>query len=127
MNSERIIINRTRGTVIAKTVEVADSSRKRAKGMMFRDSLPDDYAMLMVFQRSGSHKIWMMGMRFPLDLIFLDSGKRVIGIHENVKPVNHDPRTWKTYCAEKQARYIIESNPGTVKKTGTVLGDLLDF
>lgn len=122
-----MIMNKTKNAVIAKKIEIADSNRKRARGLMFRDSLPDDYAMLMMFKRRGNHKIWMMGMRLPIDIIFLDSDRRVIGIHENVKPVNHDPRTWKTYCADKSAKYIIETNPHTVKKTKTECGDLLEF
>lgn len=123
----QMIMNETKGTVLAREVEIADSARKKARGLMFRDSLPEDYVLLMKFSREGDHKIWMFGMRFPLDLIFLDSDKRVVGIHENVRPLSINPKTWKTYCSEKHARYVLEARLGTVKKTKTEPGDVLGF
>lgn len=122
-----MIVNRTKNMILAREVETADNHGKRAKGLMFRESLPGGHALLMVFPKKGNHKIWMFGMRFPLDVIFLDSGRRVIAIHENVKPLNFDPRTWKTYCPEGKAKYVIELNPHTAKRTKTECGDLLEF
>ncbi|UCD07373.1 MAG: DUF192 domain-containing protein [Candidatus Aenigmatarchaeota archaeon] len=122
-----MIINKTKDTILAREMEIADNSGKRARGLMFRDSLPENQALLMVFPRKGNHKIWLFGMKFPLDLVFLDSSKRVIEIHENVRPMNLSPKTWKTYCSGKHAKYVLELIPGTVKKTRTVPGDLLDF
>ncbi len=121
------IVNRTRKRTLAREVEIADSFRERARGLMFRGSLPEGKALLMVFPDEGDHRIWMLGMRFPIDLVFLDSDKRVIGIHESIRPISLDPRTWKTYCAEKHARYVLELCPGTVRKTGTEQGDLAGF
>ncbi len=122
-----MIINRTKDNILAGDVEVADTIGKKAKGLMFKDSLPDGHALLMKFPKDGNHKIWMFGMRFPIDLIFLDSEKRVIVIHENVRPLNLNPMTWKTYGSNKTARYVIETNPGTVSKTKTEPGDVLGF
>ncbi len=122
-----MIINKTKDTILAKEIKIADNSGKRARGLMFRDSLPENQALLMVFPRKGNHKIWMFGMKFPLDLVFLDSSKRVIEIHENVRPMNLSPKTWKTYCSGKHAKYVLELNPGVVEKTKTGVGDLLDF
>lgn len=122
-----MIINKTKNTILANEMEIADNHGKRTRGLMLRDSLPKNQALLMVFPRKGNHKIWMLGMKFPLDLVFLDSSKRVIEIHENVRPMNLNPRTWKTYCSGKHAKYVLELSPGTVKKTRTVSGDLLDF
>jgi uncharacterized membrane protein (UPF0127 family) len=125
-----MIINKTKDEVLAREVEIADSTRKKAKGLMFRDSLPEDHALLMTFSSEGNHKIWMFGMRFPIDIVFLDSEKRVIGIHENAKPLSINPKTWKTYCSTNPdgcIRYVIESNPGTIKKTKTEPGDVLEF
>jgi uncharacterized membrane protein (UPF0127 family) len=122
-----MIINKTKNTILAKEIEIADNSGKRARGLMFRDSLPENQALLMVFPKDSNHKIWMFGMKFPLDLVFLDSGKRVIEIHKNIKPMNLNPRTWKTYCSGKHAKYVLELYPGTVKKTRTEPGDLIGF
>jgi uncharacterized membrane protein (UPF0127 family) len=122
-----MIVNKTRKTILAREMEIADNHGRRAKGLMFRDSLPEDHALLMVFPEKGNHRIWMLGMRFPLDIVFLDSEKRIISIHENASPLGFNPRTWKTYCSEKHAKYILELVPGTVKKTGTRHGDLVGF
>jgi uncharacterized membrane protein (UPF0127 family) len=122
-----MIVNRTRNTPLATEAEVADSARKKARGLMFRDSLPENHGLLMVFPNEGNHRIWMLGMRFPLDLIFLDSDRRVIGLYESVKPMGLDPRTWRTYGPSSPASYVIELNAGMIKGTGTTMGDLLEF
>ena len=122
-----MITNKTKNTTLAREIDVADTIGKKAKGLMFKDSLQDGHALLMKFPREGNHKIWMFGMRFPLDLILLDSGKRVIATCESIRPLSINPKTWKTYGSDRTARYVIETNPGTVKETKTEPGDVLEF
>ena len=73
--------------VLARTVEVADSTLSQAKGLMFRSSIPDDFALVMevgggsdlVPLTSGPPRqsVHMLFMRFPIDAIWLD-GERVV-------------------------------------------------
>jgi uncharacterized membrane protein (UPF0127 family) len=114
-------------TVIAKNVEVAESFSSKTLGLMFRKGLPRNGGLLMVFGKPGNHGIWMPFMRFRIDVIFLNSQKRVVGIHEHVKPISFRKGTWKVYYPERPAKYVIEMAAGSVKRKGITLGRTLIF
>lgn len=73
--------NASNRRVLATDVEIADSLLSTAKGLMFRSSLPDDYALVMevggnslVPFTSGPPRqfVHMLFVRMPLDVIWLD-------------------------------------------------------
>jgi uncharacterized membrane protein (UPF0127 family) len=122
-----MIINLTRKAALAMEVETARSFFSKALGLMFRSGLPDGRGMLFPFSGEGRVGIWMLFMRFPIDLVYVNSAKRVVGIFERVRPVNWRPGTWKVYYPPVPARYVLEVASGTVKRTGTEIGDVLEF
>jgi len=71
--------------VLASTVEVADSTLSQAKGLMFRRSIPDDFALVMevggdgglLFSGPSRQFVHMLFMRFPIDVVWLH-GERVV-------------------------------------------------
>lgn len=93
-------------------IEVADTFWKKAKGLMFRKSLEKDKGMLFVFKKECRPRFWMFGMRFPIDIVFLDKEKQVVDVKKNCPPLGLNPRTWKTYMPKKPIRYVLEVNPG---------------
>jgi uncharacterized membrane protein (UPF0127 family) len=114
--------------VIAENVEVAESFGSKALGLMFRKSLPHGSAMLFIFDKPGKHGIWMPFMRFPIDIVFLDSRKRVVGLHERAKPISfRSGKTWKVYYPDEPAKYVIELPAGTVKRKKIAAGKTCCF
>ena len=111
-------------TINLESVEIADTSSTRSAGLMFRD---EPSPLMIVFGFQARHPIWMLFMRFPIDLIFLDSEKRVVTIHENIKPLSLDPRTWKIYWPERPVKYAFEAEAGWAQKHSVAPGDLLSF
>lgn len=97
-------------------VEIADSFFKKIKGLMFRDSLPENFGMLFVFDYDGYHGIWMIGMKFPIDIIWIDKRKKIVDFVENAKP------SFNTYRPVKKARYVLEINAGFVKRNKIRIG-----
>ncbi|MDO8442947.1 MAG: DUF192 domain-containing protein [bacterium] len=63
--------------------EVAETMAQKAKGLSFRDSLDKDSAMYFDFGKEGNQVFWMMGMRFPIDIIWIKNNV-VVGIEKNV-------------------------------------------
>ena len=122
-----MIINRTRGRPVADDVERAGNPFSKAVGLMFRSGLERGRGMLFPFRSESRVGMWMLFMRFPIDLIYLDSAKKVVGVFEDVKPVGRDLRTWKVYYPPVPAKYVLEVASGTVRETGTEVGDLLEF
>lgn len=92
--------------VLATTVEVADSALSQARGLMFRSSIPDDYALVMEvggggllpFPRGPSRQlVHMLFVRFPIDVIWL-AGDEVTGV-ERMHP-------WRSVAMAKADRIL---------------------
>jgi len=121
------IKNLTRKKVLVRKTETASSIWGKARGLMFRKDIPKDSGLLMVFESERKHEIWMFCMRFPIDIIFIDSGKRIVGISHSAKPMGKNPRTWRIYRPSETCKYVLEVNAGLAGRTGTEKGDLLEF
>lgn len=76
--------------------------------------LPENEAMLFVFERSGEHCFWMKDTRIPLDMIWLNEQKQVVHIEENVQPESYP----KSFCPDEAALYVVEVNAGQVSASG---------
>lgn len=64
--------------VIATDVEIADTALSQAKGLMFRSSLPEEYALVLEVGEGGllsrgpsRHVVHMLFVRVPLDVVWL--------------------------------------------------------
>lgn len=67
--------------ILAREVDVADSLRSQARGLMFRSSIPDEYALvlevgsdsgLLPFSDGPSRQlVHMLFVRFPIDVLWL--------------------------------------------------------
>ncbi len=73
-------------TQITFNVELAISPQDRARGLMFRESLPKRSGMLFVFDPPQRVAFWMKNTLIPLDIIFLDRTGMVTRVHENAIP-----------------------------------------
>ena len=104
-------------------VEVVSEERDIRKGLAGRDSLENSRGMLFVLDRTKDNAFWMSGMKFSLDLIFLDTEMKVIGIMENLQPCTQ----CDIYRPAKPAAYALEINSGLARKRGIAIGDSMVF
>ncbi|MBI4177363.1 MAG: DUF192 domain-containing protein [Candidatus Aenigmarchaeota archaeon] len=107
--------------------EEADNLIKKIAGLSFRGRLPKNCAMLFSFPVEHRWSFWMFGMRFPIDIMFLDRKGRVVHIEKNAKPFSLDPSTWKTLKPEKKFMHAVEINAGEAKNKRIKVGDALTF
>ena len=63
--------------------EIATDANARERGLSGRRSLADGRGMLFVYRDHVARTYWMKGMRFPIDIIWIDRGK-VTGVERNV-------------------------------------------
>ena len=116
---DTMVINVTKKTDIGET-EIADTFFSRLRGTMFKSKLEKGLILKLPNTRSRSGSaIHMFFVKFPLDIIFANEGKKVVDI------VSIDP--WKTYTPKKPAMYVIEMEKGTIGRSKTEIGDQLDF
>lgn len=57
---------------LATDVEVAGSLRAKFRGLRFRRSLPESYALVFPFDHAGRRDIDMLFVRTPLDVLWLE-------------------------------------------------------
>ncbi|MBP1955143.1 uncharacterized membrane protein (UPF0127 family) [Halarchaeum rubridurum] len=68
----RVIHERDGDTAtLASDVDVADSFLARARGLMFRASVPDDYALVFEFDERKRRDVHMVFVPFPIDVLWL--------------------------------------------------------
>jgi hypothetical protein len=60
---------------LATRVEVADSFLARARGLMFRRAVPEDYALVFEFPRPAARSLHMLFVPFPIDAVWLVDGE----------------------------------------------------
>ena len=57
--------------VLATEIEIADSFVSRTRGLMFRRSIPDDYALVFRFDEPDSRDLHMVFVPFAIDAVWL--------------------------------------------------------
>ncbi|HHG90631.1 MAG TPA: DUF192 domain-containing protein [Devosia sp.] len=102
-------------------VEIADTSQKRAQGLMFRQSLADDAGMLFDFGEEREVSFWMRNTFIPLDMIFIAADGEIKSIHENARP--QDPTSIPSGFP---VRFVLEIPGGRSREIGLVVGDRLE-
>lgn len=106
-------------------VELATTPEEREQGLMYRDSLAADAAMLFLFGQEGNYPFWMKNTKIPLDVIWIDKDKKVVFISKNVQPCGAD------YCPDVipagSALYVLEIKAGMAEKIGIKRSDQVSF
>lgn len=63
------------GTDLILTVEQVRTVEEQRTGLAGRDSIPDGTGMLFTFDPAGPRRVWMAGMRFPIDIAWILDGR----------------------------------------------------
>ncbi len=111
------------GESIFKT-EVVETISQKAKGLSYRDSLDKNSAMYFDFRREDRYGFWMMGMRFPIDIIWIKNNE-VVGIEKNAPaPTPGTPESaLKLYYPPEAVDKVLEINAGLSDELGIKVGD----
>lgn len=105
-------------------LEVVSTPSQRAKGMMFRrrDQVREDQGMLFIFPEERPQKFWMKNTFIPLDMIFVNSELKVVGIVHEAVPLSLEERG-----VPAPAKYVIEVLGGIAQKQGISEGAQVSF
>lgn len=109
------VVNQTRARVLGTRVGVADRWRTRALGLLGGAPHAGEGLLL-----SPCRAVHTFGMRCPLDILFLDRGRRVVATYETL-------RAWRCTRIHMDAEYALEVPAGTIAATSTRVGDLLEW
>lgn len=103
-------------------VERALDDAGRARGLMYRTALPDDGGMLFSWNDERVRSFWMRNTCIPLDMLFISADAVVVGVLEQVPPMNDQARS--VPCP---ARHVLEVNAGYVRAHGIKPGQRVEL
>jgi uncharacterized membrane protein (UPF0127 family) len=110
------VVNRTREVLLGDRVRTASTFLSRLVGLLGTAAIAEGEGLWIVPCRS----VHTLGMRYPIDVAFLDARGVVVGILEGLPP-NRVGRVFR------DARGALELRAGTLAATGTAPGDRLEF
>jgi hypothetical protein len=110
--------NRTRSSYLATHLRVAETHWSRFRGLMLSDqsSFGDGHGLWIV----PSHGVHTFGMRFPIDVVYLNSDKIVVYMKQDLKP-------WRVAAVRQQAASVLELPGSALAATGTCVGDEIEI
>lgn len=84
---------------------------------MNRKTLSQDSGMLFIFPKEQIQTFWMKDTLIPLDMIFMDKQKKIVGIVYNATPKTEDKRS-----IDKPSQYVLEVNAGQALMNNLKIG-----
>lgn len=99
-------------------IEIADTPERLSTGLMYRDSMSVNQAMLFVFDKSEQRSFWMKNTYLPLDIVYISKDSTIVSVSENTTPFSE-----QTVMSKGPALYVLEINAGLYKQYGLETGD----
>ncbi|MGH9566467.1 MAG: DUF192 domain-containing protein [Candidatus Angelobacter sp.] len=112
------VFNRTRQCYLAADLHLAATHWSRFRGLMGRDA--GDFGAGKALWIVPCHGVHTLAMRFPIDVLYLDRNQVVVHLEQTLKP-------WRVAAVRRAAASVLELPDGTLRYTGTVVGDVLDI
>jgi uncharacterized protein len=106
--------------------DIAASNEQRTKGLSVKDGLAENEAMLFVFDAEGEQTFWMKDMKFPIDIIWIDSNKTAVHIERNLQPCNFEVLC-PTYKPNEDSLYVLETVGGFAERHDISQGTRVEF
>lgn len=100
------------------TVELALTHEEQARGLMHRRNLAPDAGMLFVYHVPQRAAFWMKNTLISLDMLFIDSGGRIVFIHEMAVP-----GSLRSIGPEVPIKAVLEIRGGRSRELGIRVGD----
>ena len=108
-------------------VEVEINDADMYKGMKYRDSLARGRGMLFIHRTPGLYKYWMPQVRIPLDMIWMDTSRRIVEISPDTPPCKTEESLCPNYGGHETAQFVLELGGGEARRLGLTLGQTLEF
>jgi uncharacterized membrane protein (UPF0127 family) len=105
--------------------DVAITSEQRSKGLAVKDTLAENESMLFVFSKANNYPFWMKNMKFPIDIMWLDTDRYVIHIEHSLEPCESD--ACPLYTPDDKAQYVLETVAGFAKKYNVTENTVVEF
>ena len=107
--------------------QVVMTQGEMESGMKFKDALPQGRGMLFVHTKPAPYVYWMSNVKVPLDIIFMDSGRRIVEISADTPVCTKKPADCPVYGGHTSEQFVLELRAGEAKRLGLHPGQTLVF
>ncbi len=109
-------------------VDLAITPDQQEKGLSIKNNLSNNQGMLFPFNTPGDYSFWMKDMKFPLDIIWINSDNKIVHIEKNLQPCVFI-LLCPTYSppANSNTKYVLEVNADYTTKNNINVGDKVSF
>jgi uncharacterized membrane protein (UPF0127 family) len=97
------------------------------RGLMFRTSLAPDRGMLFVYPKPDHYQAWMYQTLIPLDIIWMDSNRRIVALDENAAPCPTPASKCPRYGGKQISAFALEIGGGLARKYGLQVGQTIQW
>jgi uncharacterized protein len=105
-------------------VDVAKTKEQQEKGLDIYSKLPITRGMIFPFRDAGYYSFWMKGMKFPIDIIYINNNK-IVDIFTNVPYPKDSIQEPVIIRPSQKANFVLEINAGLSRKYNFKKGDLV--
>ena len=65
---------------------LSTTPESQSKGLAIKDSIEQNEGMLFIFKSPQKYSFWMKDMKFPIDILWIDSSGKIVHIEKNLQP-----------------------------------------
>lgn len=103
-------------------IEIADTEFEVQTGLMYRDSMKKNQAMLFVFDTAIPRSFYMKNTKIALDIIYLDETKKIVSFQKYAKSMDET-----SLPSNEAAKYVLEVNAGLSDVWSLAIGDRISY
>jgi len=118
----QILKKETEAVLANFDIEIAETDYETQTGLMYREGMEDNQAMLFIFPDVAMHSFYMKNTEFALDIIYIDENLRIASFQENAQPFNENGLS-----SQVPIKYVLEINAGLSEKLVLEVGDQIKF
>ena len=112
--------------IVNLLASLATTPESQSKGLAVKDSLSENEGMLFIFESPQKYSFWMKDMKFPIDIIWINSAGKIVHIEKNLSPcVLFLP--CPSYAPNDDSLYVLEVVSNFTNKFDINIGETVNF
>jgi uncharacterized membrane protein (UPF0127 family) len=108
------------------SMAIASTDEERARGLSGLEKMNENEGMIFLFDEPSKQGFWMNKMNFPIDIIWLDSNRKVVHIEKKLEPCNIF-LACPVYNPQVDSLYVIELESGFTEDHSMKEGMIINF
>ena len=103
-------------------IEIADNDYETQTGLMYRQEMLKNRAMLFIFNNIQPLYFYMKNTYIPLDIIYIDKNGFIVSFQKNAKPLDET-----SLSSQVPAKFVLEINAGLADHFDLEVGDRMEY